>query len=341
MRLEPPRWWYGERISDRLLAAFFAPLGGVYGLTAEARFKLAKPYRSKLPVICIGNFTLGGAGKTPLAIEIARMVKDWGGRPVFLTRGYGGNIAGPHHVDPEHDTALKVGDEPILLALAAPTFVARDRAQGAREIENTDATVIIMDDGFQNPALLKDLCLIAVDAGLGLGNRRVFPAGPLRAPLNSQLGRADAVISIGVNEAELSLSTGGAPILNGQIRPAGNVEWLRDAPVVAFCGIGRPEKFFDSLRSLGARIVKAVPFPDHHFFTPAEAASLLALGQTNGARLVTTEKDWVRISEGAGPLAELKAKTQTLPITLNIAEADQPVLTNLLLKSLEKDAGKA
>ena len=341
MRLEPPGWWYGARARDRLKAALLAPAGALYGLAASARFATARPYRSALPVICIGNFTLGGAGKTPLAIEIARMARDWGCRPAFLTRGYGGRLAGPHRVETGRDTAHATGDEALLLARTAPTFVAHDRRAGARAIEASGADVIIMDDGFQNPSLVKDLCLIAMDAGASAGNGRVFPAGPMRAPLGAQMRRADAIILIGDGDPPAKLvaraEARAVPMMRAAVEPAGDVAWLRTAPAVAFCGIGRPAKFFRTLEHLSARLVAALPFPDHHVFTEGDAALLLDTAARAGATLVTTEKDWVRFAAADGPLSELKAKARALPVRLRIADGDQPRLTALLLRALGRE----
>lgn len=341
MRLEPPSWWYGERPAERLKAALLAPAGAVYGLAGEARFAMARPYRPALPVICIGNFTLGGAGKTPLALEIARLARDWGCRPAFLSRGYGGRIAGPHRVEMERDTAPDVGDEPLLLARAAPAFIARDRQAGARAIEESGADLIIMDDGFQNPALAKDLCLIAVDAGTGTGNGRVFPAGPLRAPLGAQMQRADVIVMIGEGELPARLATeaakAGIPVMRAGLEASDDPAWLQTAPAVAFCGIGRPAKFFTTLERLGARLAAAIPFPDHHVFTAEDATLLLDTAARAGATLVTTEKDWVRLTGAGGALSELKGKARTLPVRLRVADDDQPQLTALLLRGLGRE----
>ncbi len=339
MRLEPPSWWYGSHPTDRLKAALLSPAAWAYGAAANARFALAAPYRSALPVICIGNFTVGGGGKTPLAIAIAQMARDLGGSPAFLTRGFGGQIEGPHQVDAASDNAADVGDEALLLARAAPTFVARNRPDGARAIEATAADLIIMDDGFQNPSLFKTLALVAVDAAAGLGNGRVLPAGPLRAPLAAQLRRADAIIAIGGGGHPPLLDLAGkAAVLRAEIAPSGDVGWLKSTPVLAFCGIARPAKFFSTLASLGAPVIEAIPFPDHHVFTEAEAADLLARASQGGAALVTTEKDWVRIGTGAPALSELRAKSRPLPIAVEIAASSQPILMELLQNTLNKRA---
>ncbi|MBI4723881.1 MAG: tetraacyldisaccharide 4'-kinase, partial [Rhodomicrobium sp.] len=195
MRLEPPSWWYGGRIP--LAAWGLLPISAIYGAIVQRRFRKASPYRSKLPVICVGNFTMGGAGKTPVALKLASLLHDLGRKPGFLTRGYGGRERGPHMVDGARDNAARVGDEPLLLAEAATTVVSRDRPGGARLLETLGPDTIIMDDGFQNPSLKKDFSLIVIDAGSGIGSGRVFPLGPLRAPLAFQAGMADAILLLG------------------------------------------------------------------------------------------------------------------------------------------------
>lgn len=317
MRLEPPSWWHGSSPADRLKAALLAPAGWLYGAAARGRFALAKPYRSRLPVICVGNFTVGGAGKTPLALALAEITRGLGHEPAFLTRGYGGSLAGPHKVEPERDSAAEVGDEALLLARAAPTVLARVRPDGAKAIEALGASLIIMDDGFQNPSLEKDVAIIAIDAGAGFGNGRVFPAGPLRAPLAYQRRRAALAVLIGegVGDVEAALA-GGPPVVKARLFPSEGAEWLRGARVAAFSGIGRPGKFFATLRECGARLVAAEAFPDHHAFTEAEALALVTKAGDLGAVLVTTEKDWVRIGAAPGPLEELKIKARTLPVKL-------------------------
>lgn len=336
MRLEPPSWWYGKTAGDRFKAALLTPLGFLYGTAVKARFAFTRPYRSKLPVICIGNFTVGGAGKTPLALAVAEMLRELGHSPAFLTRGFGGRLAGPHLVDPERDDFADVGDEALLLARAAPTFVAHKRPDGARAIEKTGASVIIMDDGFQNPSLVKDVSLIAVDASAGMGNGLVFPAGPLRTSLSFQNKRADAVILIGEAGSARSLPELGLSIFHANLTPADECGWLQTQPVLAFCGIGRPRKFFDTLKEAGATLAGKRPFPDHHAFTDDDARSLLEQAGSLGAQLVTTEKDRVRLS-AAGPLAELKASARALPVRLLFSAEDRTRIAALLKKISAQD----
>ena len=236
------------------------------------------PYRSRLPVICIGNFTAGGGGKTPTAIAVAKVLKEAGERPCFLTRGYGGKTQGPVLVA-KGQSAAEVGDETLLLAVHAPAVVAADRAAGARLIEGTDATVIVMDDGFQNPQLAKDFSLIVVDAATGLGNGLVMPAGPLRAPLDKQTPRADALLLIGEGgkTAPLAKSFEAAnkPVLKARMTPRGDARWLGILPVIGFAGIANPKKFYATLSQSGARLTGTRSFPDHHPYTERQASGCL------------------------------------------------------------------
>ena len=327
--LKAPRFWSAARPTGG--AQLLRPIAAVYGAIAGRRMTRAG-YRSRLPVICIGNFTAGGAGKTPTALWIAGELQRLGRRPVFLTRGYGGSIAGPHLVDPARDSAAMAGDEPLLLARVAPTVVARDRAAGARLIETLAADVIVMDDGLQNPSLEKQLTLAVVDAGVGVGNGLVIPAGPLRAPLTAQIARVQAIVSVGV-EGEgarpLAIGSWTKPIHAGWLAPVGDAGWLRASPVIAIAGIGRPEKFFATLRHLGADLVATHAFPDHHGFTAAEAEALLGEARARGARLVTTEKDHVRLAGDADLLALAEASLP-LAVRLTMPEVSRLALLDLL-----------
>ena len=333
MRLEPPSWWYGERIP--LAAWGLWPLSALYGGLAKRRFRTASPYRSKLPVICVGNFTMGGAGKTPVALKLASMLRKAGLRPGFLTRGYGGSERGPHLIDAAADGADRIGDEPLLLARAGPTVVSRDRPAGAKLLETLQLDAIIMDDGFQNPSLEKDFSLVAVDGGAGFGCGHVFPLGPLRAPLAFQLQKADAVILLGAqdrtNATNLIRRRSQAcrvpplPVFSARIVPAVTEE-MRARPVLAFCGIGRPEKFFDTLREAGVAVAKPRAFPDHHPFSEDDARALLAEASTLNARLMTTEKDRARLRGAGGACGELFRCALPLPISVEFLEGGEDKL---------------
>jgi tetraacyldisaccharide 4'-kinase len=335
MHLETPFWWYRERGA---LASALAPLGRLYGRLTEGRATRVTPYRSRLPVICIGNFTAGGGGKTPTALAVAALLGELGARACFLIRGYGGTSEGPVLVG-KGQSASEVGDEPLLLSDAGPTMVAADRIAGAKAIEATDASVIVMDDGFQNPSLIKDLSLIVVDGGAGLGNGLVMPAGPLRAPLDKQLARADALVVIGSGDKGASLADAfkarGKPVFTARIQPRQDSRWLRVLPVIGFAGIANPEKFFATLRSNGAGLEERRSFPDHHRYTNQEAAALLKLAKDRKAMLVTTEKDWVRLPDVEGtPLGELKFRSRPFPIAVQFDDIE--TLKELLAAALAK-----
>ena len=355
MRLEPPRWWYAGRLP--LAAWGLLPISAAYGLLVRRRFRTAAPYESKLPVLCVGNFTIGGAGKTPVALTLASMLKDAGRNPAFLTRGYGGYERGPHRARPAVDAAARVGDEPLLLAREAATVVSRDRPAGARLIEKLPADVIVMDDGFQNPSLRKDFNLIVIDAGAGTGSGRVFPLGPLRAPLGFQAGMADAILIVGTDgdgagkrvtgKVNLALQEArsrsrtrgeryfsqGVNVFQARIAPRVTEE-MRSRPFVAFCGIGRPAKFFDTLEAAGIAVVKTHSFPDHHIYTEREAVALLAEANAMHAGLITTEKDLVRLTGAAGTLAELRRASIALPIWIEFSGEDGELLLKAILAHL-------
>ncbi len=322
MPRDAPGWWSDDRppsARGRLAKAALIPVSWLYGAITPLRFSLAQPYRARIPVICIGNFTAGGAGKTPTAIKVAELLQDMEVYPTFLSRGYGGARTGPHLVNPDRDHAGAVGDEPLLLARHAPTVISRNRKAGAAMIERQGAGAIVMDDGFQNPQLAKNFSLIVVDAEAGIGNGAVIPAGPLRAPLGFQARRADAMLLIGEGAAGEAMGRRlDLPVLRGRLEPDADTRWLGEAPVIAYSGIGRPAKFFDTLKRLGARITARYAFPDHHVYTPEDAAKLIAHAQQAQARLVTTQKDWVRMREGSNAVGALKAASHILPVRLDL-----------------------
>ncbi|MEI9992352.1 MAG: tetraacyldisaccharide 4'-kinase [Rhizomicrobium sp.] len=290
--MRPPDFWTRKDLVSQLAVRLLTPFGWLYGLSVRYRASHATPYQSAARVVCVGNLTAGGTGKTPIALAIARALIARGARPVFLTRGYGGKVKGPAFVAAD-DRATHVGDEPLLLASVAPVIVSADRAAGAKLAEEHGFDVIIMDDGHQNFSLAKDLSLIVVDAEAGFGNHRVLPAGPLREPVAQGLARADAVIVSGL----------GNPPLGGFVRPVIRATLVQDKSVVgagtrvvAFAGIGRPAKFFASLAALGADIVEQRPYGDHHVYTQSEIARMRARARAENALLVTTEKDYVRLT---------------------------------------------
>jgi tetraacyldisaccharide 4'-kinase len=304
--MRAPDFWQGRDYTARLASALLAPVGALYGASVAWKRNRAKPHRAQAKVVCIGNLTVGGTGKTPIAIAIAGMLSRRRLKTVFLSRGYGGKTRGPIVVNPDLDAAVQVGDEPLLLANAAPTIVSRDRRRGAELADANGAGVIVMDDGHQNFALTKDLSLIVVDAEAGFGNGRIVPAGPLREPVRQGLARADAVIVAGEGSPPLDGFAG--PVLRARLAPAMDSD-LRGKDLVAFAGIGRPEKFFDTLRDLGANLIEATPFADHYDYTASELARLKARARDSGAMLVTTEKDFVRLP------AASREGLRALPVT--------------------------
>jgi tetraacyldisaccharide 4'-kinase len=278
-----------------------------------------------VPVICVGNLTHGGAGKTPTALAVGALLNNAGAKPFFLSRGYGARLGGPVQVDPAGHSAADVGDEPLLLARIAPTVVAKDRVAGAALARSAGATAIVMDDGFQNPSLIKDLSILVIDGGRGIGNGCVFPAGPLRAPLGAQLDRAHAVLVIGDGNAASAVIASarkrGIPIFTARLVPdQAGAAALKGKSVLAFAGIGNPEKFFAILDAAGADVHGRRAFTDHHPYTGSDAAALLAQAAAGGLVPVTTEKDMVRLT-GRPETAALAAATRTLAVTLVVDDA--------------------
>ena len=327
MPLEEPSWWYAR--PDHSLIKYLRPLAAAYGTVVRRRLLAEPHHHAAVPVICIGNFTAGGSGKTPLARTVAGILGDLGRRPVFLTRGYGGAERGPHVVDADMDTSELVGDEALLLAKDYPTVVSRDRAAGAQLIESRDAgDVIVMDDGMQNPALAKDLVIAAIDGGRGIGNGLVIPAGPLRAPLADQLALVDAIVVTGVDDEQVPeaiVDAFGGPVWHARTSPVGDVGWLKSRAALAYAGIGNPERFVRLLDGLGADVRTTRFFADHHPISEAEAANLLALAKADGLQLVTTEKDYVRLLPQSNARRQLKETSRVVQVraALSVAEGEQ------------------
>jgi len=319
---DPAFWWR----KPGLCSALLVPLAVGYGAIAARRMSKAGA-RPGIPVLCVGNFTLGGAGKTPTTIAIARMLSGAGERVFCLSRGYGGSLAGPKLVDVHADTAARVGDEALLLARAAPTIIARDRVMGAELTRAKGASVVVMDDGLQNGSIAKDFTLAVVDGRRGIGNGAVFPAGPLRAPLAAQLARSDALLVVGDDSgagAVISAAAArGLPVLHGRLVPdAAAVTALKPHKVLAFAGIGDPDKFFATVAAAGIAIAAKKSFPDHHTYTAEEAAELVMDCEHDSLTLLTTEKDHVRMT-GNPALSALHARAQVLPVTMQVDEADE------------------
>ena len=316
---EPAFWWQPGT------GGLLSPLAALYG--AVAALRLQAPGRGiGLPIICVGNLTVGGAGKTPAALAVARLLLAAHERPFFLSRGHGGRLRGPVRVNPAHHSAADVGDEPLLLARLAPTIVARNRVQGAMTARFGGAGVIVMDDGFQNPSLTKDLAILLVDGRRGIGNGRIIPAGPLRAPLEVQISRAHCLVIVGPAQGADAVARvarrHGVTILHARLEPDRDVlAALRRRKVLAFAGIGDPEKFFATLAAAGIDVAERAGFADHHRYTAGEAQALVARAEAANLLLLTTEKDIARLS-GEARLAALAARATALPVRLVIEELD-------------------
>jgi tetraacyldisaccharide 4'-kinase len=286
-----------------------------------------------VPVICVGNINAGGTGKTPTVIALIERLKARGLNPHVVTRGFGGSLTGPIMVQEQHHKASETGDEPLLIAAFAPTWVSKDRRVGAQDAIKAGANIIVLDDGFQNPALAYDASIVVVDAARGFGNGKVIPAGPLREPVKTGLIRADAVLSIGARAAQASFSEawGAAiqiPHLSGHLEPLKTgMDWA-GTEVLAFAGIGHPEKFFATLKALGANIVKSEALEDHQPLSQALMKRLHIEARAIGAQLVTTEKDAVRLPD------EFRKEVLTLPVRLMIE--DWSALDHLIEKALTK-----
>ncbi|KRE18046.1 hypothetical protein ASE63_02340 [Bosea sp. Root381] len=315
----PGFWWRPPGALARLLS----PLGRLYGAITLQRMRRAGT-DAGIPVICVGNFVAGGAGKTPTSIALAAMLARHGETPFVLMRGYGGSLAGPVEVDAAYHAAHAVGDEPLLMARHARTVVARDRVAGASLARALGASVIVMDDGLQNPALAKRLRLAVVDGAGGAGNGYCLPAGPLRAPLAGQLAQTDAVLVIGAGaageEVAAAATEAGVATLTARLQPSPEAKArLSEQAVLAVSGIGRPEKFADTLRQADARIVAERAFPDHHPYTAEDVAALVAQASELDCLIATTEKDMVKL----GPLWPHAERHRLLPVPVTLV-FDEP-----------------
>ncbi|MBR1648445.1 MAG: tetraacyldisaccharide 4'-kinase [Alphaproteobacteria bacterium] len=288
--MKTPAFWK----TKNLLSDLMLPLSWVYAQAGQFRLKLHKPQKVNAGVICVGNLTAGGSGKTPVAIELANMLIDYGKTPFFVSRGYGGKLKGVI-VDEKKHLASDVGDEPLLLARAAKVSINPNRFSAAQKAVENGADVIIMDDGFQNPYLAKDLSFLVFDGNVGVGNARVIPAGALRESLKTGLPRADAAIIIGEDKTGLNSMLGDLPIFKAEMKSVSCPEIK--LPVIAFAGIGRPEKFYNSLREMGINIAKTFDFPDHHSYSEKELHDLVDMAWKEDMELITTSKDFVKIPE--------------------------------------------
>ncbi|MBZ0128911.1 MAG: tetraacyldisaccharide 4'-kinase [Rhodobacteraceae bacterium] len=317
--MQPPLFWARPAMSPGLAARLLSPLAWVVARLAARRLARGEWLKVGAPVICVGNINIGGTGKTPAVIALAARLKALGRNPAVVSRGYGGRLAGPVQVRERQHKAADVGDEPLLIAAFCETWVAKDRAAGARAAVAAGADVILLDDGFQNPGLHKDVSIVVVDAVAGFGNGRVFPAGGLREAPGVGLARADAVLLIGPERARRACleawpMLASRPLIEAELQPLETgMDWT-SGRFLAFAGIGRPEKFFATLRGLGADLFRCEALSDHQELTAPLLRRLETDAFFNGAQLVTTEKDAVRLPE------DFRLKVITLPVRLQIAD---------------------
>lgn len=331
--MHAPAFWYDVKDPKwRLAASALAPFGAVYGWAARKRFDFYYPVPLSRPVVCVGNLVTGGAGKTPVVISLVGLLQENGFNPHILTRGYGGAEEGPLQVSPGRDTPADVGDEALLLVDHAPTWVAASRPLGAQAAIDTGASIIIMDDGFQNPAIHKDIALVVIDGAVGFGNGKIFPAGPLREEVAFGLSRAHGIVIVGEDKAGVADAVRkhtDAPILQAALRPDPSNPAVFGKPVFAFAGIGRPEKFRDTLIAAGAMVEGWGAYPDHFAYVEEDLKELFDAAEKQNALILTTAKDYVRLPAAMKPRAQ--------KYTVHLEWQDAAPVMDLITSGLRKN----
>lgn len=324
MTTETPPFWHQP---PGWQAWALSPVSWVYGRAAAWRMNHGALKPVSAPVLCVGNFTVGGSGKTPAAIALAKAAAAQGLKPGFLSRGHGGVVAKPHIIDPLHDSARHAGDEPMLLAEAAPVAVSPDRAAAAELLIGEGCDFLIMDDGFQSRKIAIDHALVVVDARRGVGNGHVIPGGPVRAPILTQMRHVSSLLVMGEGAAADGMirraARAGRPVFHARVEPLEPGRFA-DRKFVAFAGIGEPEKFYDTLEKTGAWISATRNFADHHSFTDEDLTELNALAAAHDATLVTTAKDAVRLRDGNALARETRERTEVLEIATRFDDASAP-----------------
>lgn len=327
--MRTPKFWYNE--NKTVLSFLLRPISWIYGSTRELISAHSKTWHAPVPVICIGNLVAGGHGKTPMAISICNALKLNNKIVHFISRGYKGSMSGPILVDPKSHTAKEVGDEPLLLSKIAPTWISANREAGIKLAYKMGAEIIVMDDGFQNPSVKKDLSILVIDGEVGFGNGNLIPAGPLRENIATGLLKANAVVIVGKDILNLRNTltnvvskTSNTPIriYNAEIKPDAGSQSLQNDKVIAFAGIGRPEKFFNTLIDMSCNIIEKKNFADHHKYSKKEIAKLLNLAEEKNAKLVTTSKDYVRLTTSQ--------QEKIIPVPIRLHWSDRTAIDSII-----------
>ena len=317
-----PRFWFKPKVKTSVISYFLFPLSFLWMVLGNLKLFISAPSKSPIPIICVGNITVGGNGKTPTALKLCSLLKDRGYHPHILSRGYKGNLKGPHLVNPLRDSFIDVGDEALMMSKYHPTWISRNRESGVKSAITSGANVIILDDGFQNYHVKKDFSILVIEASVGFGNGYLIPAGPLRETISSGLKKTDLIIIIGEHFDQTAFERDtflrkNIPIVEAKIVAKINKVTLNQKTVIGFAGIAHPEKFRNTLETLGANVINFKAFTNHKPFKLAHLKELITEAKKKHALLVTTEKDLVRIPEKLQPhfkalKVEVEIKNQNL-----------------------------